>query len=335
MRVPARPYYSVEVRIDPSRDRPQRPRAPGCGDDAAHVGGILLAYFVYLAAMAALAPSSAPGRRRAGAVAGVAAVSVPGLAWLGAAGPGAALRDWWPLALMLLGYWLPALLVTAPDETLERSLLAFDDRVVGRARIAALVERGPRVVVELLELAYLCCYPLVPAGLACLYLAGLRGRADQFWTAVLVAAFGSYGTLPWFSTRPPRTIDAPAVRSPSGVRRLNLAVLGQASIQLNTCPSGHAAASLATALAVGVHLPVAGIALGLVALGISAGSVVGRYHYVVDVLGGAALALVGFAILAARLRPVTSPGLSARALIQGIARDQSRRCLRGPGCASW
>ena len=73
-------------------------------------------------------------------------------------------------------------------------------------------------------------------------------------------------------------------------------MLDQASIHLNTCPSGHAAASLATALAVGVHLPAAGIALGLVALGISAGSVVGRYHYVVDVLGGAMLALVGAAI---------------------------------------
>ena len=167
--------------------------------------------------MAALAPSSAPGRRGAGGAAVLAAVSVPGLAWLGATGPGAALRDWWPLGLMLLGYWLPALLVTAPDETLERSLLAFDDRVIGRARIAALVERGPRVVVELLELAYLCCYPLVPAGLACLYLAGLHGRADQFWTAVLVAAFGSYGTLPWFSTRPPRTIEAAA--GPIAVRR--------------------------------------------------------------------------------------------------------------------
>ena len=256
---------------------------------------ILLGYFAYLAALAVRAPSP-PARRRAGAAAVVAAASVLVLARLGGAGSGAVLRDWWPLGLLLLGYWLPGLLVAAPDERLQQRLLAFDERIIGRARIAALVERGPRAAVELLELAYLCCYPLVPAGFACLYRAGLHDRADQFWTAVLVAALASYGALPWFPTRPPRTVEVPPIQSPSRVRQLNLAVLGRASNQLNTCPSGHAAASLATAAAVGASLPAAGIGLGLVALGITVGSVVGRYHYLLDALGGAALALVGFAI---------------------------------------
>jgi undecaprenyl-diphosphatase len=84
---------------------------------------------------------------------------------------------------------------------------------------------------------------------------------------------------------------------PSGpVRRLNLRVLGLASVQLNTFPSGHAAGSLATALAVGAHLPSAGVPLGLLALAISIASVVGRYHYAADALAGAALALLGFLI---------------------------------------
>jgi membrane-associated phospholipid phosphatase len=73
-------------------------------------------------------------------------------------------------------------------------------------------------------------------------------------------------------------------------------VLGIASVQLNTFPSGHVAAALATAFAVYACLPSAGLSLGLLALAITAGSVVGRYHYAADALAGAALALLGFVI---------------------------------------
>ena len=157
-------------------------------------------------------------------------------------------------------------------------------------------ERAPRPVIELLELAYLCCYPMVPIGFACLYVAGLREESDRFWTAVLLAVFGCYGVLPWLPTRPPRAIEGAPMRSSGLVRRVNLRVLGLASIQLNTFPSGHAAASLATALAVGARLPLVGLPLGLLALAIAIGSVVGRYHYAADALAGAALALLGFVI---------------------------------------
>ena len=73
-------------------------------------------------------------------------------------------------------------------------------------------------------------------------------------------------------------------------------VLGLTSVQLNTFPSGHAAASLATALAVGARLPLPGLLLGLLAIAIVIGSVVGRYHYAADALAGAALAILGFLI---------------------------------------
>ena len=154
-----------------------------------------------------------------------------------------------PLVYILLGYWLPALLVTGTNEVFERRLLALDRRWLG-FRLATIGERAPRPVIELLELAYLFCYPMVPIGFACLYVAGLREESDRFWTAVLLAVFGCYGVLPWLPTRPPRAIEGAPVRSSGLVRRVNLRVLGLASIQLNTFPSGHVAASLATALAV-------------------------------------------------------------------------------------
>jgi len=257
---------------------------------------IALAYFACLGAAAVARPVAAEQRQRAlGAVLVVAAV-ILGLARVGTPGPTAVLRDWLPLAYLLLGYRLPALLVTAPHEPAERVLAALDDRWIGRRRLAAWAEHGPRAVIELLELAYLWCYPLVPAGLACLYAAGLRSESDRFWTAVLLAAYASYGVLPWLPTRPPRALERPPVRSRSRIRLLNLRVLDRASIHLNTFPSGHAAASVATALAVGAELPGAGLVLGLIALGIAAGSVLGRYHYAADALAGALLALAGFAV---------------------------------------
>jgi membrane-associated phospholipid phosphatase len=182
--------------------------------------------------------------------------------------------------------------VTGTKQVFESRLLALDHRW----RVHTISARAPRPVIELLELAYLCCYPMVPIGIACLYFAGLSEESDRFWSAVLLAVFGCYGALPWLPTRPPRAIEGAPVRSPGLVRRVNLSVLGVTSVPLNTFPSGHTAAALAIALAVAARLPFAGLLLGLLALAIAIGSVVGRYHYAADALAGAALALLGFLI---------------------------------------
>jgi len=252
---------------------------------------IVLAYFSYLAGAAAVIPTLDRQKRRRAigmavavliAVFTVSAITTRASVW----------RDWMPILYIPIGYWLPALLVSNTNPGFEGRLLALDRRW----RVTTISERAPRPLIEFLELAYLSCYLMVPIGFACLSLAGLREESDRFWTAVLLALFGCYGVLPWLPTRPPRAIEGPP-RQPSGlVRRVNLRVLGLASVQLNTFPSGHAAASLATALAVGARLPLAGLLLGLLALAIAIGSVVGRYHYAADALAGAALAILAFLI---------------------------------------
>lgn len=257
---------------------------------------IAAAYFGYLATAVFAVPLAPDRRRRIAVTATLVVAAVVAGARLGE-GPGAVvLREWMPVAYLLFGYWLPALFVTAPDQAFERALLALDYRWFGRERLTTFAARAPRPVVELFELAYLFCYPIVPIGLACLALGGSHQDIERFWTAVLLAAFSCYGMLPWLPTRPPRAIEGMPVPSRSRVRRLNLRVLGRASVQLNTFPSGHAAVSWAIALAVGARLPWAGAILGLIAFGISFGSVVGRYHYAADALSGAALAVLGFVI---------------------------------------
>jgi hypothetical protein len=205
-----------------------------------------------------------------------------------------------PLLYLLVGYWLPALLVRDPNLRFERRLIDVDQRLFGLDGLVRFEQRAPRVLIEGLELSYLLCYAVVPAGYACLVYAGHgAGDIDRFWFVVLLASFACYGLLPWLATRAPRAVERREGAARSSIRKLNLMVLDRASVQWNTFPSGHTAASLATALAVGSDLPLAGMLFGLVAAGIAAGSVVGRYHYAADALAGAAVAVLAFAMAAA------------------------------------
>jgi hypothetical protein len=189
-----------------------------------------------------------------------------------------------------------------PNLRFEQRLLDGDRWLFGRDGLARFEQSAPRLLVEYLELAYLLCYAVVPGGYACLVIAGYGSDAsDRFWSVVLMASFACYGLLPWLPTRAPRAVEPLAeARTGEGgrsaIRRLNLAVLNRASVQWNTFPSGHTAASLATALAVGSYMPLAGVVVAILAVSIAAGSVAGRYHYAADAIAGAAVAILAFAM---------------------------------------
>jgi hypothetical protein len=256
---------------------------------------IALAFFVYVAAVALLMPVPAARKRRVFARAVLISAFILAMA-VPTGSAAARARDWLPLIYLPLGYWLPAHLVKCTNPRLEAMLLAFDRRLFGPGGLPDFANRGPRLLLELLELAYLFCYPVVPLGFAWLVLGGFPEEGDRFWTAVLLAGFCCYGLLPWLPSRAPRVIEGTPPRGRSSIRTLNLHVLDRASVQLNTFPSGHTAASLAAALAVGAHLALAGAVLGVIAIGIATGSVVGRYHYAADAIAGAAVALAAFAL---------------------------------------
>ena len=46
-------------------------------------------------------------------------------------------------------------------------------------------------------------------------------------------------------------------------------------------------------------MPLAGVVLGMVAVSIAAGSVVGRYHYAADAIAGAVVAVLAFVMASA------------------------------------
>ena len=258
---------------------------------------VALGFFSYLAASALLLRIPAERKRRVIARATMSAAFILAMAII--PGPGAArARDALPLVYLLAGYWLPAHLVTRSHRRLENALLAFDRRLFGADGLERFAAHGPRLLIELLELAYLLCYVVLPVGFLWLAVGGFPEEGDRFWTAVLLAGFCCYGLLPWLPTRAPRAIEANRTRIHSLMRRLNLQILDRASVQLNTFPSGHTAASLAAALVVGAHIVPAGIVLGVIALGIATGSVVGRYHYAADAIAGAGVAVAAFSLSA-------------------------------------
>ena len=297
---PREPVFSHALSRGPdTRSSPLRLRAPSpCADRGSFhaypsVALVAVLYFLYLAALACVA--SVPAGRKVrvltvslAAVAGIAAFGMPHIM---------------PLVFLLVGYWLPALLVRSPHTRLEHWLLGIDHRLFGRDGLKAFDERAPRALVEYFELAYLLCYAVVPAGYVWLLAAGFHQTVDRFWSTVLLAAFFCYGLLPWLPTRAPRVVEAERAVWRSAVRRLNLAVLSRGSVQWNTFPSGHTAASLATALAVGTHVPAAGVVLGVIAVSIGIGSVVGRYHYAADAIAGALVAILAFTMASAAHAP--------------------------------
>jgi len=194
-------------------------------------------------------------------------------------------RAWAPHAYLIAGYWLPAMLVTAqPASRFEEWLAATDNR------IRRFLPPVPEPLRQVVELAYLFCYPLVPLSFSVVWTMGDEADVARFWLAVLLAGYSCYGTLPWLVSRPPRLRATLRSEGSDTLARLNEQVLQRVSHQLNTFPSGHVAVAAAAAAAVAVVSAPAGLIIGTTVGAISVGAAAGGYHYALDVLLGLALA---------------------------------------------
>jgi membrane-associated phospholipid phosphatase len=260
-----------------------------------HWQGVALAYVSYLAIVSLTRRDFA--RARPGLLI-AAAVAWGAFAGFGHARLSPVLEVVIPSVILLGGYWLSGLLFVRPDVRIEQWLQSVDHRLLTRSGLLAGFYAAPRVVQEFFELSYLLVYVAVPAGATTLVLAGHVDHVARFWAVVLLAEFACYGMLPWIQTRPPRVIESAAAMTSRAavIRRVNLGLVNRASIQVNTLPSGHAAGALATALAVGSIMPLAGSVFLIAALSISIATVLGRYHYVVDTVLGLLVALAAWTV---------------------------------------
>jgi membrane-associated phospholipid phosphatase len=207
-------------------------------------------------------------------------------------------RDWLPAGLLLVPYWQVGQFFTAPDPKMEARLASVDRVFFHRIGIEPSRVRIDGGLATYLQLAYFMVYPLIPLGLAALYATGQRGCIDYYWLVVLPATYLAFAITPFVRALPPRMLPGyDTFRSPpSKIEALNRVILERASIQAITCPSGHVASATAAALVLLRLQPWMGaIFLGL-AISIAVATVVGGYHYAVDVLSASAIAILVFAV---------------------------------------
>jgi hypothetical protein len=252
---------------------------------------VFFAYLIAILACRRTATAEAEQRVLAGSIVGATIVIVSmtdAVPWF--------LRDViLPPLVLLVAYWTSGMLFVAPIASQERVLEHLDKRL----SIFTLARRLPRVIAELLEAAYLGVYALIPIALVIHFLFSSAPNPAQFWAVILITDFVCFAVLPWVQTRPPRAIER-AEPWRSSIRSLNLRVLGSASIQVNTFPSGHAAEGLAAALLV-LDAPAPIVVLMMIAaLKVAAGAVLGRYHYLADALAGFVVAVSVWTIIGAR-----------------------------------
>jgi membrane-associated phospholipid phosphatase len=252
-----------------------------------------LVYFAACAAIACVRPL--PAARRLQIVA--AGIAMAAAVWWIAHHAASIVRDWAPGASILVAYYVSGRFFVSPSPRVEAWLLEWDRRLLGDP--ATRFATWPRPLLAALEIIYMGCFLVVPGGYAVLALAGRADLADRYWTIVAAAEFGAFAPLAFIQTRPPWMIERKAILPDRAVHRLASHWAEHLSIRANTFPSGHVAGSIAVALAVADTLPRAGMAVLAVALAISVATVVGRYHYVVDGVAGAIVAVAVWSIVRA------------------------------------
>jgi hypothetical protein len=189
------------------------------------------------------------------------------------------IRDWVPTILMVIVYWQGGRFFSNPHKKLQDYLEKFEKN------FSFLDRKRPHLY---WEIAYFLCYPMVPGAVATLYALDLTSRIDFFWTIVLAPTFLCHLIVSFYQSLPPWKYRNLTVEGFS--RKMNFLVIRHASIQINTFPSAHVAASMAVAFAM-MHLSlIAGLVFLFIGLSITIATVVGRYHYAADAVWGVVLA---------------------------------------------
>lgn len=212
------------------------------------------------------------------------------------------LRDWLPAALMPFAYWQTGAFFPERKRELEHKLQQVDRKLFSLCNLSRADRKWHRLLNAGLELAYSLCYALIPGGLAVLYLSGQKRQADWYWAVVLPPTYLCYLVTVFVHVLPPRLLEAGQGHSSSvsAFRRFNLWMLQNTSIKFATLPSAHVASTIAASLALLWLAPAAGVIFLALSAGIAVGAVTGRYHYFVDVLLGALLAIAVFIVQVAR-----------------------------------
>jgi len=247
---------------------------------------VVLAYFIYLPCLGLI--------RQLGISVLLLSAAIPAVLWVllqvqsrSAWRPVEIARDWWPLGLILVGYWAMGWFATPPRAALQIELVRIDRLLLYNAHLQALIEATGAFVPAILETVYLLLYAIPPACLGILYACGARSQVPRFLLLLFAGTFATYALLPYVPVIAPRLAfpgaDLPHYDGLSG--RFTIWLLDRFDISTSVLPSGHVAVALSSALGMFAALPRRPIfgwcALGLAVL-VYLATIYCRYHYAID-----------------------------------------------------
>lgn len=211
-------------------------------------------------------------------------------------------RDFLPLGLTLLAFEEMNLFApTSFDRHLEQGWIRWDDVLLQHWHLRTAIESLGWTIPLYLELCYLLVYGIGTYCIIVLYRKGKRREVDHFFLVCLTGTLLAYALFPFFPTQPPRVIfpalDAPTITT--SIRRFNLWILKNASIQVSVFPSAHVSSAFAAAWAMFLLLPRQkrfGWGVLAYAVSVSVATIYGRYHYTADVVAGIGISLCAEAV---------------------------------------
>lgn len=216
------------------------------------------------------------------------------------------LRNWIPLALMLLAYKEMGWLAHARhDHHLENSWVVWDRLLLRQWRLRTIIESAGSLIPSILETGYVLVYALPAFSMSMLYVYRRSRDAETLLVIYLLGLFLSYVQFPWWPSEPPRIVfpgeDAPTVDTV--VRQFNQWILGGYGIHTSVFPSAHVSGAFAAAFALKRVLrerPWVYRGVFVYATLVAVATVYGRYHYAADAVAGVAVGTLA-AVSGARL----------------------------------
>ena len=257
------------------------------------------AFVVLLAAIAWLRPLGRKRQLNATVLAAITIAAIVLAQFFRRLSPSAAsvLQDWLPVPLLLFPYWQVGQFFTGADPLTEKRLANFDRALFRALGVAPAQTSIGHASATYLEFVYLMVYPLIPLGVATLYILSSRQFVNYYWIVVLLSTYISLAITPFVRAMPPRVVESydKFRMPPSKLGAVNRFILRRGGIQAITFPSAHVASAIAASLVLLRVAPWAGLIFLLISISIAIATVLGGYHYAADVLLALLVAIVVFA----------------------------------------
>jgi membrane-associated phospholipid phosphatase len=236
------------------------------------------------------------------------------------AGPlGRLLAEFYPLLLTVAFYTHVGLVNVAHGVSHDALVMSWEQALFSGQPSLTWIRAFPsRAWSTLMHAAYLSYYGILAAAPLALWWSGRLSAARGTLLLIMTTFYVCYTIFLCFPVAGPRYAFAPADNAATAVPLAVLThrVLEGGSAWGTAFPSSHVAAGLVAALAALRHLRPLGVVLVPLAALLSLGTVYGQFHYAVDALAGAAIALcvdwlgrrAGYDSRSRMRNPFTQPG---------------------------